>query len=176
MAEADSAPSGLEAIFLTNRDMLLRFLRARGAGEIAEDLLQEVWLRASVQPSGPIANPQSYLFRIANNLMIDYHRSETQRRARERSWVESCGSDAQDVSDEPSAEAGMIAQNMLAKVGKAIDGLGEPTTTIFRRFRLDGVPQKAIAAELAISLATVEKHLQKAYKAVVAIKNELEAD
>ncbi|HEY0324811.1 MAG TPA: RNA polymerase subunit sigma-70, partial [Allosphingosinicella sp.] len=35
------AGGGLEAVFLTHRAALLRFLRARGAGDAAEDLLQE---------------------------------------------------------------------------------------------------------------------------------------
>ncbi len=34
-------PTGLEAVFLANRDKLVRFLTARGAGDAAEDLVQD---------------------------------------------------------------------------------------------------------------------------------------
>ena len=34
--------TGLSAIFMANRAALLRFLRARGAGDDAEDLLQDM--------------------------------------------------------------------------------------------------------------------------------------
>ena len=35
----------LEQAYLAHRDRLLRFLRARGAGDAAEDLVQDLWLR-----------------------------------------------------------------------------------------------------------------------------------
>ncbi|MBL0925759.1 MAG: RNA polymerase sigma factor [Sphingomonadaceae bacterium] len=169
-------PQGLEAIFFEHRDLLQRFLRARGAGEQAEDLVQEVWLRASAKGSGPIGNPRSYLFRVAHNLMIDIHRSDVQRSRREEYWSDANGGDLAEVSDEPSAERAVIAQSMLARAHDVMDELGEPTTTIFRRFRIDGVGQKTIARDLSVSLATVEKHLQKAYRAMAALKQELDTE
>lgn len=169
-------PQGLEAIFFDNQDSLLRFLRARGAGEQADDLVQEVWLRASTQSSGPIANPRSYLFRIAHNLMIDIHRADAQRQRREQLWNDVNGSSGDDLSDEPSAERRVIARGMLERATHVMNELGEPTTTIFRRFRIDGVGQKIIARDLSVSLATVEKHLQKAYRAMAALKKELDTE
>ena len=169
-------PQGLEAILFENRAALLRFLRARGAGEQAEDLVQEVWLRASAQSSGPIANPRSYLFRIAHNLMIDIHRADVQRQRREQFWHDVNGASGEDPSAEPSAERGMIARGMLERATHVLDELGEPTTTIFRRFRIDGIAQKIIANDLSVSLATVEKHLQKAYRAMAALKKEFDTE
>lgn len=169
-------PQGLEAIFFENRDSLLRFLRARGAGGQAEDLIQEVWLRASTQSSGPVANPRSYLFRVAHNLMIDIHRSDIQRQRREQHWNDVNGASGDGLSDQPSAERSMIARGMLERATHVIEDLGEPTTTIFRRFRIEGVGQKIIARDLSVSLATVEKHLQKAYRAMAALKKEFDTE
>jgi RNA polymerase sigma factor (sigma-70 family) len=169
-------PQGLEAIFFENRESLLRFLRARGAGEQAEDILQELWLRASTTSSGPIANPRSYLFRIAHNLMIDFHRADYHRSRRERLWSDESGLAGSDVSDAPSAERSIIAHDLLVRARKAIDALGEPTATIFRKFRIDGIGQKHIAQDLSVSLATVEKHLQKAYRAMAALQREIDTE
>ena len=166
---------GLQAVFLENRESLLRFLRARGAVD-ADDLVQEIWLRASSQASGPIANPRSYLFRIAHNMMIDIHRASSQRTRREKAWTEANSDVASGVSDEPSAERSLVAREMLEQVQNALDDMGEPTATIFRRFRIDGIAQKIIAGDLAVSLATVEKHLQKAYRMVAAIKKEFDTE
>ena len=73
---------GLEAVFLANREVLLRFLRARGGGEGAEDLLQELWVRVHEAGArglgGPVAQPLSYLYRVADNLMRDRYRSQRQ--------------------------------------------------------------------------------------------------
>lgn len=167
---------GLKAVFLDNREPLLRFLRARGAADQSEDLVQEVWIRAAASASGPIANPRAYLFRVANNLMIDNYRTDTQRIQREHHWSDTRGTSNAGVSDEPSIEQSLIARGMLEHAQSIIDDLGEPTTTIFRRFRIDGAAQKSIASELGISLATVEKHLQKAYRAMLELKKEFDTE
>lgn len=167
---------GLQAVFFDSQEPLLRFLRARGAGEHAEDLVQEVWLRASTQNSGPIANPRSYLFRVAHNLMIDVHRTNVQRQRREQLWSDVNGASGDDLSDDPSAERSMIASAMLERATHVLNELGEPTTTIFSRFRIEGVGQKIIARDLSVSLATVEKHLQKAYRAMAALKREFDTE
>ena len=167
---------GLEAIFLENREPLLRFLRARGAGDQADDLVQDVWLRAAASAGGPIANPRAYLFRVANNLMIDNHRADTQRSHREHDWSDARGGAVAGISDEPSIEQSLLARGMLDQAQRVIDDLGEPTTTIFRHFRIDGIAQKRIASDLGVSLATVEKHLQKAYRAMLALKKEFDTE
>src|SRR6187431_625711 len=77
---------GLQKVFEANREALLRYLRAHGAGDATEDLLQELWLKAAGGISGPIASPRSYLFRAATNLMIDRRRSEAQQQRREVEW------------------------------------------------------------------------------------------
>lgn len=169
-------PQGLEAVFFEHRESLLRFLRARGAEAQAEDLVQEIWLRASAEAAGPIANPRSYLFRVAHNLIIDVHRADTQRFRREQVWTDAHGSSATGISDAPSAERAMVAQQMLERAQVVLDDLGEPTTTIFHRFRIEGIAQKVIAGDLAVSLATVEKHLQKAYRAMAALKKEFDTE
>ena len=55
-------------------------------------------------------------------------------------------------------------------------GLGERVDRVFRRYRLEGVGQAAIAAELGISLSSVEKDLQKAYRALAELKVRLDAE
>lgn len=167
---------GLKAVFYENREPLLRFLRARGAADQSEDLVQEVWIRASASAGGPIANPRAYLFRVAHNLMIDSHRADTQRIQREKHYSDAGGHADVGVSAEPSIEQSLVARGMLEQAQSVIDDLGEPTTTIFRRFRIDGAAQKSIASELGISLATVEKHLQRAYRAMLALKKEFDTE
>ena len=160
---------GLEAIFLKNRAILLRFLRARGAGADAEDLLQELWVKlAGLQTQGPIADPMAYIHRMADNLMHDRYRSANRRRHREISWADSTGVTMPGVSDEPSAERVLVARETLARVENALGRLSERAQTIFRRFRLDGVGHKIIANEQGISVSAVEKHIQRAYRAIMA--------
>ena len=90
---------GLEAVLLANRPRLLRFLQAHGAGDAAEDLLQELWLKLSRAHTGPVAQPLSYLYRAANNLMLDRHRSQRQAERREQDWVETSDAPAPGVAE-----------------------------------------------------------------------------
>ncbi|HEV2568941.1 sigma-70 family RNA polymerase sigma factor [Sphingomonas sp.] len=165
---------GLEAIYLAHRPELLRFLRARGAGDAAEDLLQELWLKASTGLSGPIQDPLSYLYRAANNLMIDRARAEASAAKRGRDWTD-VTTGLSEASDAPSAERALLAREQLIEAQRTLAALGDRTEEIFRRFRVDGVPQKRIAAEQGISINTVEKHLQRAYRALVALRRRTEA-
>ena len=170
------AGGGLEAVFFTHRETLLRFLRARGAGDAAEDLLQELWLKASAGVSGPIADPLAYLYRVANNLMLDRRRGELRRERRDQDWTELTGGPVLGVSDAPSGEQVLIARERLAATEAALKELGERTELVFRRYRVEGASQRQIAGELGISLSAVEKHLQKAYRALVELRRRFDAE
>ena len=172
-ANPSQPPDGLEATYLANRERLLRFLRARGAGEDAEDLLQELWVRISSKPTGPIASPVSYLFRAADLAMIDRFRSTQQASKRERAWAETA-TGAEGVSDAPSAERIVTGRQHALLAAAALDALGPRVAAVFRRHRIDGVPQRAIAEEFGVSLSTVESDLRQAYRALLAVKERID--
>lgn len=171
---AQSPPSGLQAAFLENRERLLRFVAARGAGDNAEDVLQEVWIKISAADTGPVASPLSYLFRTADLLMIDRYRATRQAEKRERDWTESMGGAIPGVSDAPSPERAIIARQQVERVRQVLDGLGARTAAIFRRHRVDGIPQKQVAEEFGVSLSTVESDLRAAYRALAQLKERLD--
>jgi RNA polymerase sigma factor (sigma-70 family) len=162
---------GLEAVFLDNRPALLRFLRARGAGDGAEDLLQELWIKASAGASAPIAEPLAYIYRAANNLMLDRRRAELRGARRDALW-----SEASDDTAAPEGEHKLIARAQLELVERTLAELGERTDAIFRRYRIEGQSQRDIATEFGISLSAVEKHLQKAYRALSELRRRLDAE
>lgn len=167
--------SGLETVYLSIRPKLLRFLQLRGAGSDGEDILQDVWLKAS-QASGPLSNPEAYLYRCAHNVMIDRYRSNAQRNQREKAWVETHGESDPAIDPNPGPDRGLQAASLLAMTVQAIDDLGEPTATIFRQFRIEGLAQRAIAEQLGLALPTIEKHLQRAYKAMATVRRKLDME
>jgi RNA polymerase sigma factor (sigma-70 family) len=178
--EIHSAPnqttSGLAAVFETNRQALNRFLAARGASpHEAEDILQEVFLKLGKLPTGPIADPLAYLYRMADNLFLDTRRSQNRRNAREEAWT-TAWHGIGEIDDRPSAEEQLIARERLNLVQQVLAQMPERTLFIFRRFRLDEIGQRQIAAELGITVSAVEKHLQRAYRALLEARSELDAD
>ena len=165
--------TGLEAVFLSNRDRLLAFLRSHGAGDAAEDLLQELWIKLTAASGGPIAQPLSYLYRAANNLMLDRYRSHQQATKRDHDWTEAATTVA-GQSDDPSSERKLIAREQLRLAQAALDALGERPAAIFRRHRVDGVGQRDIAAEFGVSISTVEADLRRAYRAMIELRSRLD--
>ncbi|MGI4880449.1 MAG: RNA polymerase sigma factor [Janthinobacterium lividum] len=169
--------AGLMQVFMTLRPALTRFFAARGARpDEAEDLAQDLFLRIEEQTIGPVAEPRAYLYRMADNLMLNRRRSASRRIRRETEWSGRPGGIDVEADDRPSAEAVLAARERLAHVDRVLDALPERTAVCFRRFRIEGEAQKAIAADLGISVSAVEKHLQRAYRAVLEIRLRLDAD
>jgi RNA polymerase sigma-70 factor (ECF subfamily) len=169
-----SSSAGLEAAFLAHRDRLLRFLAARGAGDAAEDVLQELWLKIAAGRTGPVASPLSYLFRAADTLMIDRYRSARQAERREHAWSEANDRAASGASDAPSVERQLIGREHARLVAETLAGLGERAAAIFRRHRVEQVPQRRVAEEFGVSLSTVESDLRRAYAALAALKERID--
>ncbi|MFP5434312.1 RNA polymerase sigma factor [Sphingobium sp. ba1] len=168
--------TGLSAIFMAKRAALLRFLRARGAGENAEDLLQDMWMKLEAKDLGPVSDPVPYLYRMANNLMLDRYRSAIRRERREQDWAEGAGGVMADPTDDVPVDERMILVQRLDEARAVLRDLGPRVELIFRRFRIEGVGQKVIAEELGVSLTTVEKDLQKAYRAMLTLKQKLDTE
>ncbi|OYW45898.1 MAG: RNA polymerase subunit sigma-70 [Sphingomonadales bacterium 32-68-7] len=175
---ANDSRAGLEAVFLENRERLRRFLVARGAGDAADDLLQEVWLKIAQRESGrlagPIAAPLSYLFRTADLLMIDRYRSVRQAERRERAWTDTHDGTTPGVSDAPSVERHLIGREHARLVAETLDALGARPAAIFRRHRVDGIAQRLLAQEFGVSLSTIESDLRRAYAALAQLKERLD--
>ena len=164
--------SGLQGVVINERSRLLRFLAARGAGEDAEDLLQELWQRVSMATAQPISDPMSYLFRAAENLMRDVRRSRVSRERRQFDWHDT----GPTAEEEPTGERVLIARERLRAVDAMLEQLGPRVAQVFRRYRIEGASQINIAQELGISLSSVEKDLQKAYRAVAQLKAKFDAE
>lgn len=168
----DDDISGLQRVILNERGRLLRFLAARGLADDAEDALHDLWQRVAAAPSQPIADPLSYLFRAAENLVRDRRRSSVSRDRRHHDWHE-----ASVPSEEPAVgERSLIARERLREVQSTLASLGPRVELVFRRCRLDGLGQAAIARELGVSLSSVEKDLQKAYRALAQLRAKFDAE
>ena len=173
---SENLTSGLSAVFEANRHALRRFLAARRAHpDEIEDILQETFLRIRRAPTGPISDPVGYLYRMVDNLLVDLRRSQSRRAAREEAWL-ATHSGGGEADAQPSAEEALIAKEQLKLIQESLLRLPERTLLVFRRFRLEGVGQREIAAELGISLSAVEKHLQRAYRALLESRNKFGAE
>jgi RNA polymerase sigma-70 factor, ECF subfamily len=151
--------TGLSTMFLLHQKDLMQFLTFKvGCADTAADLTQETYLRiAHETDSGKIENIRAYLFRIANNLAIDYLRSRSRHYQR----------DAGPVSDDlvcRQPEPGTICDDrqQLEFVERIIYELSPKCREVFLLSRVEGKNYTEISNKLGISPRTVESHLRKA--------------
>jgi RNA polymerase sigma-70 factor (ECF subfamily) len=165
-----ATPSGLEAVFLENRPALLSRARGLGAGDDAEDVLQDVWIRLR-SGTGPIVNPRAYLFRMVYTAVLDRRRGARRSAERENAWLEQ-DEPAARGGTAPEAERRLVARQALEVIAARLEALGDPAALIFRRHRIGGETQRRIAEDLGMGLSTVEKHLRRAYAVVLDVEDE----
>lgn len=173
------ADAGLRQLCLSMRIELRRFLLARRISEAdAEDLLQDLYLRVQSSVTGPVRAPRAYLYQMLNNMAHTRRRTELRQQSRDAHWLDApaaaAGPEAEMPDLAPDPETALLARDHLARVEARLEELPERTAHVFRQYRIEGVSQKAIAIELGISLSAVEKHLQRAYGAVLEIRSRLD--
>ena len=166
----DPVPEGgLAALYVLHRRELLRFLVARtGDQEEAEDALQELWLKLDGASEGPIANARAYLYRMAQNIVLDRVRARRRRERRERSWSdEAIGVaplDGELADSAPNAEEMLAERDEVARIASAIANLPDGARRAFRLHKIDGLSHAEVAETLGISKSGVEKHMAVAMK------------
>lgn len=158
---------GLMRVFDQNRMELLRFLAAR-CGEIseAEDCLHDLWLRIAGMRSGVIAQPRAYLFRMANNIVLDRRRGQTRAMARDRGWIDADGTTLAEATPDPAprADEALIDAEETAQLQAAIAQLPTGARRALHLHRIEGHPQADVARIMGISRSGVEKHIATALR------------
>lgn len=162
------ARSAVLAAYLERRADLVRFfaLRLRSAAA-AEDLVQDIFLRLNaIDPRTDVRNAAGYLYRLGNNMMLDKLRGERRSAARDQAWRIShrTVAGAEEVSEEPSADAAVAARQRLAAVVAVLKDLPEQTQRVFRMHKFDGLSHTEVAQALGISRSAVEKHCMAVLK------------
>jgi RNA polymerase sigma-70 factor (ECF subfamily) len=159
----------LTSLFEHHRAELLRFVAARTGDMVeAEDILQDLWLRASAAPTATIEHWRGYLFRAANNLVIDRVRARRRRELRDRAWTESVHGVArgtEEVADPADApDLAIEADQETQRLARAIAALPDGARRVFELHKIDGLSHAVVAERLGISKSGVEKHMAVAMK------------
>ena len=154
---------GMSALFLLHQKDLMQFLTYKvRCAETAADLTQETYLRIAHHPdAGNIENMRAYLFRIANNLALDYLRSQTPQNKRDAGPV------TEDfICLQPEPDAALSDHQQLEFLEQIIYDLPPKCRAVFLMSRVEGKSYTEISDELAISPRTVESHMRKALELI----------
>lgn len=164
----DIRPQSLLALYEEQRAALLRFLVARTGDQAeADDILQEIWMRLRLPSRGAIANGRAYLYRVAQNLVIDRARERQRRAHRERLWMdERCAiwTSREPADTSSNAEDALLEREEVALLSSAIQDIPRGARKAFELHKLDGLSHEEVATRMGISRSGVEKHMAVAMK------------
>lgn len=156
----------LSRLLLAERPSLLRRVRRMVGHDGAEDVVQKLWLKIqAVRDDPPIDNPRAYLHRLAHNVAVDHVQGDKRRQDVHAEAMALLHHGVEGISGERIA----LARDELARVESVISALPTSTRDMFLLSRMEGMPQREIAAHLGVSRPTVEKHLRRAFDAVAAV-------
>jgi RNA polymerase sigma factor (sigma-70 family) len=167
-----TAPNNLSAEQLRSelgarfqRPLMTFFLRRVKDRSLAEDLTQDVLLKVvRASERGQIARADSYVFKVAINLLRDHRRRALRAGPAVFLPIEEDrdGHLESQLVEAISPERVLLSKDSLADVLRSLEELGDLTQKIFILFRLENMKQKDIAALYGIGQSTVEKHVMKA--------------
>jgi RNA polymerase sigma factor (sigma-70 family) len=144
-------------LFVTHRRALVDYASSiTGSRTLAEDLVQEAWLRFDEASNGRfLEDAKGYLYRIVRNLALDGRRGL----ARESRLIarDSFERAAEISSDEtPTPETVALYRDEIRCVMAAMAELPERTRIAFEMHRFGGAKLKEIAAFLGISVSLAQ--------------------
>ncbi|MEQ8390746.1 MAG: sigma-70 family RNA polymerase sigma factor [Thalassospira sp.] len=146
------------ALFMRQRSALVNYAsNIIGSRVLAEDLVQEAWLRFDAASKGRFLDDATgYLYRIVRNLALDSKR----RDAREYSVTNASDYDiaVQVSADEaPDPETVILYKDDYAKAMEALGELPERTRIACEMHRFGGAKLREIATYLDISVPLAHK-------------------
>jgi RNA polymerase sigma-70 factor (ECF subfamily) len=159
-----ASKQGLVSVLEVQRAELRRFLVARTGSEAdADDILNDLWIKVSQSHFGPVANSKSYLFRMANNIILDRLREARRRERRESDWTasrhggHSSSAELADTAADP--EQALIELEEARRLTDAIAQLPAGAQRVLRMHKLEGLSHDEVAQRLGITKSAVEKHM-----------------
>ncbi|AEG02655.1 RNA polymerase sigma factor [Methylomonas methanica] len=150
----------LDKLFRRHNKELLFFATQR-AGNAAEDLVQEAYIRLLQHPDPEsIKNVRAFLFRTTSNLSIDLHRRQMlEARYQADSTADIDMEPAAIAVTSPAPETHISHQLELDLLRDMLQELPELTRYAFVLNRIEGLSHAEIAKRLGMSVRNSERHL-----------------
>jgi RNA polymerase sigma factor (sigma-70 family) len=149
----------VEQLYLAYSAELEKFLLARTRSrEVTELIMQDLKLMA-IPDLSIIKHPNAYLFRLANNVLIDHIRHQNRQ---QQHFEQGLFDEIEFVSTAPCLTEQAHYSQILAQYQQALSELSPETQEIVRLHHVEGFSQPEIARKLDKSLSWIEKSIAKA--------------
>lgn len=154
-------PEGLK-LLVENHARFLAFLERRvGSREVAEEILQEAFVRG-IDRGGSLRAGESataWFYRLLRNALVDHFR----RRGAERRALDALAEEPEPVEAAPDAE---LLGTVCACVGSLVGTLKESYAEALRRVDLEGASVQSYASEAGITPNNAGVRLHRAREAL----------
>ena len=149
---------------------LVRYLAKRVPNnEDANDLAQEALLRMhKFQQSKRLENAQAFLYKTANNLVVDQLRRAKVHDKYLRSEIQSGHSNSNHDNFAPSAEQAVSAEQELDRIYSIVEEMPIKVRQAFLLHRGKDLSYPEIAQEMGVSVSMIEKYITQALKVIRA--------
>lgn len=149
----------LASEILPHERSLRSWLGWRASSVDPDDIVQEAYaVLASLPSVDHIRRPKNYLFQTARSIVL-----QQARRDRIVSF-QVFGATQDPVAQDASPEAASVLRDELRKADQLLAKMPDRVREAFLLRRVEGLSQREIAARMAVSENTVEKHIGKALK------------
>jgi RNA polymerase sigma-70 factor (ECF subfamily) len=148
-------------LFYSYKDKLFGFLmRITGSVEESKDIVQDVFMKIwqDRKSLSEIKNLNAYIFKIAQNRMIDNIR----KFSHEKICLSDIHANIEEADIKPDDLFFEKEKQLIFQ--EAVNQLSSQQKTIYRLHREEGKLLKDIALEMNISLSTVQNHMNRALK------------
>lgn len=159
-------------------------LRSVNHHEIAQDLAQEVFVRAieHVADFQSKSKFSTWLYSVARNITIDHHRRMRHRRhlsldqSRERDSGEPAPLVERVAADEPGVDQRSAAGDLQSRIAAAVERLPDEQREVFLLRQLQGMPFGEIASVVGVPENTVKSRMRYALERLQQVLAEVHDD
>ncbi len=158
------APEQVQILYQHHHGWLQRWLTSRlGDSQWAADLAQDTFLRILVARRPPeLREPRAYLTTVAKGVLSNWRR----RQQLEQAYLQALA--ALPVSWMRSEEEHALVLEALHEIDALLDGLPAQARQAFLLAQIEGLTYPEVAERLGLSLATVKRHVKRAFLACLA--------
>jgi RNA polymerase sigma factor (sigma-70 family) len=133
-------------------------MRRRVPGVEVDDVLQETYARLIMRDDlEGVRDPRAYAYQAAWSVLMTHVRRSKVVSIQTMAHIDQLGLPADDISPETQ----VADREELQRLAVAIAALPGKIQEVFRLRRVEGLPQKDVAARLGLAESTVEKHMRR---------------
>ena len=153
-----SSPDLVQTLYSHHHGWLHTWLRSKlGNAADAADLAQDTFVRLLQRREQlELNSPRAFLRTVARGLVIDHWRREELQRA----YLETLAHLPE--AQVPSTETREVLMELLERIDRMLDGLKPKIRRAFLLAQCEGLTHKEIAAQLGVSVRSVERYIGEA--------------